>query len=307
MKLHVLHRTRFVYRTPVRDSLNEVRLQPIETATQRLESFSLKITPHAPTMHQLDFYQNHVHRFDVLPPHTSLEVEATSVVINSRPPNPLDGPAVALDAMNRCMDRADCYDFMQPSTYITLDADVTAVATKITLGCKDTWTAVLALLRFIHDEFHYQPAVTNVHTKMSEALRLRQGVCQDFAHVLIGLCRSLKIPARYVSGYLYNGPADQLKGAQASHAWLEVFIPGHDWIGIDPTNHMQTSERHVRIASGRDYADVSPIRGTYRGTGDRTLHVDVLVTRLDSPAGLQSQSQTHSQTASYSSNSSAAR
>ena len=292
MKLHVLHRTHFAYRLPVRDSLNEVRLQPVDTTAQKVESFTLKVAPYAQPKHQLDFYSNHVHRFDVLTPHTALEVEASSFVHTSTPPNPAVGPIVPLTSMGRCLDLADCYDFLQPSTYVSGDAEIAAVAAGLTANCTDAWSAVLAFQRFIHDEFHYQPAVTNVHTKMSEALRLRHGVCQDFAHVVIGLCRALKIPARYVSGYLYNGPADQLKGAQASHAWLEVFIPGHDWIGIDPTNHMQTGERHVKIATGRDYADVSPIRGTYRGTGERTLRVDVLVTRLEET---QSQHQSQSQ------------
>jgi transglutaminase-like putative cysteine protease len=277
MKLHVLHRTHFAYRQPVRDSLNEVRLQPVETTNQKVENFVLKVAPYAQPKHQLDFYHNHVHRFDVLTPHTTLEVEASSVVYTSTPFDPATGLIVPLSSMGRCLDLADCYDFLQPSTYVSVDTDITQVATSVTASCVDTWNAVLALLRFISDEFRYQPAVTNVHTKMSEALRLRQGVCQDFAHVVIGLCRALRIPARYVSGYLYNGPADQLKGAQASHAWLEVFLPDHDWVGIDPTNHMQTGERHVKIATGRDYADVSPIRGTYRGTGERTLRVDVLV------------------------------
>lgn len=280
MKLHVLHRTHFTYRTPVRDNLNDVRLQPIETASQKLESFSLKIAPHAQPKHQLDFYHNHVHRFDVLAPHSVLEVEANSVVHTFIPADPLEGPSVPLSEMGRCVDLADCFDFLQSSSYVALDAGITKLAKEITAGCHDAWKAVLKLLRFIDTEFRYQPAVTNVHTTMAEALRLRQGVCQDFAHVAIGLCRALKIPARYVSGYLYNGPADQLKGAQASHAWLEVFLPGHGWIGIDPTNHIQTNERHIRIAAGRDYSDVSPIRGTYRGTGERTLRVDVLVTRL---------------------------
>lgn len=296
MKLHVLHRTHFTYRTPVRDSLNEVRLQPIATANQKVESFALKITPHAQPKLQLDFYQNHVHRFDVLAPHTTLEIEASSLVQTLAPVDPLDGPVVPLNAMSRCLDLADCYDFLQPSAYISLDAETLEVARKITADCGDAWCAVLALLRFIEAEFRYQSAVTNVHTKMSESLRLRQGVCQDFTHVVIGLCRSLKIPARYVSGYLYNGPAEQLKGAQASHAWLEVFLPGHGWIGIDPTNHMQTGERHVRIAAGRDYADVSPIKGTYRGTAERTLCVNVLVTRLDGQPS-QSQHQQQSTTA----------
>lgn len=294
MKLHVLHRTNFTYQTPVRDSLNEVRLQPVETANQKVENFALKIAPYAQPKHQLDFYLNHVHRFDVLAPHTILEVEANSIIHTVAPVDPLDGPVVPLDAMSKCLDLADCFDFLQPSTYISLDAEIVKVAQKITCDCDDAWCAVLALLNFIDSEFRYQPAVTNVHTKMSEALRLRQGVCQDFAHVVIGLCRALKIPARYVSGYLYNGPTEQLKGAQASHAWLEVFLPGHGWIGIDPTNHMQASERHVRIAAGRDYADVSPIRGTYRGTGERTLRVDVLVTKIDGSSSFQSQQQQQS-------------
>jgi transglutaminase-like putative cysteine protease len=296
MKLQVLHRTHFAYRQPVRDSLNEVRLQPVDTPGQKVESFMLKIAPYAQPKHQLDFYQNHVHRFDVLTPHNALEVEANSVVYTSTPPDPAAiGPIVPLAAMGTCLDLADCYDFLQPGTYVAVDADTAKVAAEVTSGFENTWDAVNAINYFIHDEFRYQPAVTNVHTKMSEALRLRQGVCQDFAHVMIGLCRALKIPARYVSGYLYNGPADQLKGAQASHAWLEVFLPGHGWIGLDPTNRLRTGERHVKIAIGRDYADVSPIRGTYRGTGERTLRVDVLVTRLDEAAS-QSQSQSQSMT-----------
>lgn len=291
MKLHVLHRTHFAYRSPVRDSLNEVRLQPVETAGQRLESFTLKITPYAQPKHQLDFYHNHVHRFDILTPHDALEVEASSIVHTSSPPDPAAGPIVPLVSMEKCLALADCYDFLQSSTYIAVDADIANVAVDVTAGCDNAWSAVIAMKRFIHDSFRYQPAVTNVHTKMSEALRLRQGVCQDFAHVMIGLCRALKIPARYVSGYLYNGPADQLKGAQASHAWMEVFLPGHGWIGVDPTNRLRTGERHVKIATGRDYADVSPIRGTYRGTGERTLRVDVLVSLIDGQPSTQSQQQ----------------
>ena len=296
MKLNVLHRTHYTYRTPVRDSLNEVRLQPVETDHQRVGGFTLRVSPAAQPKHQLDFYHNHVHRFDILAPHDVLEVEASSVVFTAQPPDPAQGPSVPLSAMGSCLELGLCYDFLQPSTYIFSDAEVGQVAARVTAGCSDAWSAVLALLRFIHDEFRYQPAVTNVHTKMSAALRLRQGVCQDFAHVVIGLCRALKIPARYVSGYLYNGPAEQLKGAQASHAWLEVYLPGHGWIGIDPTNNIQTGERHVKIAVGRDYADVSPLKGTYRGTGERTLRVDVLVTQLhdDAPSGAASQTQSQS-------------
>jgi len=116
---------------------------------------------------------------------------------------------------------------------------------------------------------------------MREVLKTRAGVCQDFAHVMLGLCRALKIPARYVSGYLYNGPADQLKGAQASHAWVEVYVPGHGWCGLDPTNNRAADGHYVKVATGRDFADVSPLKGTYRGTAKRELTVDVLVSRLE--------------------------
>jgi transglutaminase-like putative cysteine protease len=158
------------------------------------------------------------------------------------------------------------------------------LALDATDGQTDAWQAAQAIMRHIHQEFRYQPAATNVHTHMREVLQARTGVCQDFAHVMIGLCRALKIPARYVSGYLYNGPADQLKGAQASHAWVEVFVPGHGWCGLDPTNNGQPDGRYVKVAVGRDYADVSPLKGTYRGTGKRELSVEVLVSRMEEVA-----------------------
>jgi transglutaminase-like putative cysteine protease len=293
MKLHVLHRTHFSYRAPVRDSLNEVRLQPTDTPEQRVHAFELKITPQAQPKHQLDFYHNHVHRFDLLSPHQELAVEAISSIETLAPAPPGAAAATPLATMSRCIEMDRCYDFLQSSAYVPLDDPTRELARTLTATHDTAWDATLAIFDFIHNEFRYQPAITNVHTKSSEALRLRCGVCQDFAHVMIGLCRTLLIPARYVSGYLYNGPADQLRGAQASHAWIEVFLPGRGWIGLDPTNHQLTNERHVKIAIGRDYADVSPLRGTYRGTSQRTLKVDVLVSRLDEATRTADQLQSH--------------
>ena len=114
-----------------------------------------------------------------------------------------------------------------------------------------------------------------------EVLKTRRGVCQDLAHVMIGFCRARRIPARYVSGYIYNGPAGQLKGAQATHAWVEIFLPEQGWRGLDPTNDTQVDGRYVKLAVGRDYADVSPIKGSFRGAHGREMHVDVTLTRLD--------------------------
>lgn len=291
MKLQVFHRTHYAYAMPVRDSVNEARLHPPDTAGQTRHSFVLKVLPATKLTHYLDFYFNCVHLFEVSEPHAELTVEATSIITTG------GAPALAADATPlpladigpACARLTECYDFLRASHFVSLDPATWRLALDLAEGQTDTWQVALAIMRHIYAEFQYQPAATHVHTTMAEAMQLKRGVCQDFAHIMIGLCRSLKIPARYVSGYLYNGPVDQLKGAQATHAWAEVFIPGAGWLGLDPTNNQPAGEHHVKTAVGRDYADVSPLRGTYHGTNQRHLTVEVLVSRLDegkdSPTG----------------------
>ena len=282
MKLHILHRTRFNYATSVRESFNEARLQPVTAGAQVCHSFLLKILPTSKLSHYLDFHFNCVHLFEITQAHTELSVEATSVVTTGDSPALAAGAMPAgLDQIGKCVRLDRCYDFLQSSTYVEVGPDLWRLALDATDGQTDVWQAAQAIMRYIHREFRYQPAATHVHTPMREVLQARTGVCQDFAHVMLGLCRALKIPVRYVSGYLYNGPADQLKGAQASHAWVEVYVPGHSWCGLDPTNNRQPDGHYVKVAVGRDYADVSPLKGTYRGTARRQLTVAVLVTRLE--------------------------
>ncbi len=282
MKLQVFHRTHFSYAVPVQDSFNEARLQPCDIAGQRRHSFLLKILPPTRLTHYLDFNLNCVHLFELSRPHTELTVEASSTVTTSNQPGlPEDARPAPLATIESCSRIDRCYDFLLGSTYVNASPEAWRLALDITADETDAWQASLKVMRYIHREFRYDPATTHVHTTMREALELRRGVCQDFAHVMLGLCRALKIPARYVSGYLYNGPADQLKGAQASHAWVEVYIPGHGWRGLDPTNNQQVNGHYVKIGAGRDYADVPPLKGTYRGTAERRLKVDVLVTLLD--------------------------
>jgi transglutaminase-like putative cysteine protease len=304
MKLQVLHRTRYAYATPVRDNVNEVRLRPPDTAGQTRHSFVLKVLPATKLTHYLDFYLNCVHVFDIAEPHSELSVEATSVVTTGGAPLLAPGatPFPLAEIGPACARLSECYDFLSASRFVSLDPAAWRLALDLAAGQTDVWQTALAIMRHIHAEFEYQPASTHVFTPMSEALQLRRGVCQDFAHVMIGLCRSLKIPARYVSGYLYNGPVDQLKGAQASHAWVEVFIPGAGWLGLDPTNNRPAGEHHVKAAVGRDYADISPLRGNYWGTNQYTFTVEVLVSRLDDadearPAAASSQHQTQSSVA----------
>jgi transglutaminase-like putative cysteine protease len=286
MKLSVLHRTRYVYGSPVVDSFNEARLQPTSAGGQMCHQFVLKVLPATRLTHYIDFNLNYVHLFEINHAHSELVIEASSVVTTAdHPPLPAAATPAPLARLGECARLDRCYDFLQSSQYVEVDAELWRMAVDATQGQTDAWQAAQAIMHSIHQGFRYQPAVTHAHTHVREVLRNRAGVCQDFAHVMIGLCRALKLPARYVSGYLYNGPADQLKGTQASHAWVEVFILGHGWCGLDPTNARVTGGQHVKVATGRDFADVSPVKGTYRGTPKRELQVDVVVSRLEDSGG----------------------
>jgi len=283
MKLHVLHRTHYAYAAPVRDSFNEARLQPVSIDGQFCHNFLLKVLPATRLSHYLDFQLNWVHLFDINEPHSSLTIEATSLVTTtSDRVLPHDQATTPLADMERACGHLDrCHDFLQSSRFVDPNVDAWKLGVDIATGLTDAWPVAQAVMHHLNREFTYMPAATHVHTHMRDVLMLKRGVCQDFAHVMLGVCRALKIPARYVSGYLYNGPADQLRGAQASHAWVEVFLPDFGWRGLDPTNDCQPDEHYVKVAVGRDYADVTPITGTYRGTGQRIMTVDVLVTESE--------------------------
>jgi transglutaminase-like putative cysteine protease len=157
------------------------------------------------------------------------------------------------------------------SRYVDISPETWRLAVDATIGQTDTWRAALAIMRYVHSRIEYVPNSTTVHTHMRGVLREGCGVCQDFAHVMIGLCRALKIPALYVSDYLAT------EKASATHAWTEVFIPSIGWRALDPTHNRQAGETYVKIAVGRDYADVPPITGSYKGTTDRRMEVDVKI------------------------------
>ncbi len=270
MKWAIRHRTAYRYAETVRDSFNEARLRPPDTAQQRLEFFDLTIIPCARMNRYADFYGNWVDHFDVAEPHTALELETRAVVTTFAPQTPALEARPATLAAAREAGRFDpCFDFTQASRFIDTGPETARLAAEATAGETDAWQAALALMRFVHQYMAYEPQTTHVHTHAREALAERRGVCQDFAHVLISLCRSLALPARYVSGYLAS------QRASATHAWTEVFLPSAGWTGLDPTHHRLPDEHYVKIAIGRDYNDVPPLRGTYRGTQQRTMEVTV--------------------------------
>lgn len=275
MKWDIIHRTQYHYAAPVRDSFNELRLQPFTDEWQSVDNFLIKVLPAVRLQHHHDFYSNVVHHFEIAEPHSALMVES-QLRVTTRPRPPIgDGAAPwPLARIGEAAREPRVFEFLQDSNYVALSPEAWRLALDATDGQTDAWQAALAIMRAVHRQIAYQSQSTTVHTHMKEVLEQKRGVCQDFAHVMIGLCRSLKIPALYVSGYL----ATETVGA--THAWTEVFIPGLGWRALDPTHNRQTDETYVRIAVGRDYADVPPVTGTYKGTTDRQMQVQVNITPI---------------------------
>ena len=282
MRYDILHRTRYTYATQVRDSFNDVRLQPMPIPEQTVESFLLKVIPAVRLTHYKDFYSNWVNHFEIHEPHGGLLIEAQSRVV-TRPPAPL--PAEKLCSFDRLKDTPNierCFEYQQSSRYVEISPESWKLAVDATDGVDDARLAMLALMKYVHGYLKYESNSTNVHTHMREVIQDKRGVCQDFAHLMIGLCRSLKIPARYVSGYLAT------ETASASHAWMEAFLPGYGWRGLDPTHNCQLDETYVKLANGRDYADALPISGNYfdviqSSPGnkiERKMEVEVKITPL---------------------------
>lgn len=277
MKWEIIHRTQFAYAGPVRDNFNEARLQPFSDEWQTVDHFLLKVLPAARLRHHHDFYSNTVHHFEIVEPHTTLLVEShLRVTIKPRPLLASDDTPWPLARIGEAACETRVFDFLQESRFVEMTPEFWRQAIDATHGVTDAWQAALAIMRWIHANLAYMPASTSASTHSRDVLRDKRGVCQDFAHVMLGLCRSLKIPALYVSGYL----ATEI--ASATHAWVEVLIPGIGWRPLDPTHNCQPDETYVKIAVGRDYADVAPIRGTYKGTTDRKMDVSVRIERLQS-------------------------
>jgi transglutaminase-like putative cysteine protease len=274
VRLEVLHRTRYRYAEAVRDSFNELRVRPLDDAHQDCERFLLRVLPPVRLRHYRDLHGNHVNFFELHEAHAGLEIECRSRVL-TRPPAPEAGPAFPMARLAECARMERCHEYLQRSRYVDPSPEAWRLALDACHAQSELWQAALGLMSLVFREFSYDPGATTVQTHVNEVLRGRRGVCQDFAHVMLAMCRALGMPARYVSGYLYNGPRQSLRGAQASHAWCEVFVPGTGWSGLDPTNDQPADERYVKVAVGRDYADVAPVQGRYRGTAEQELAVEV--------------------------------
>ena len=283
MHLRVRHLTRFAYADVARDSCNDVRLCPITDGCQKMISFDLRVRPSVLVMTYHDFCLNRVDHFEIPEPHSTMEVESITVVetyTDARGAVPADLP---LDSLSGPDATENFYDFLSDTAFVSLEPEIWREAVDVLPeGVRHLWLDSVKLGEHIYRSFRYLPRSTNAHTKMIEVLRSREGVCQDFAHVMLAMCRSQGIPARYVSGYFYN--ENRHPGEiEASHAWVEIFLPGYGWKGYDPTHCRLVDTRYIKLAVGRDYADIRPVNGTFRGRGTLSMTVEVRITRESPP------------------------
>jgi len=283
----IRHVTRFRYSAPVRESVMELRMQPRSEGPQSLRSFQLVTQPRAQLFAYTDQFGNAVYHFNAVREHEELRIEATAVVeLGNFRPLPEAADAQEWSRYNPLNLTNDHFDFMEPSRFARMSPELGAYMTANGLDEPegDALSALKMLNTTIRSTLEYEPGVTEVHSPVEHALGAKRGVCQDFAHIMIAIARAWKIPARYVSGYLYQGRAhgDRADGG-ATHAWVEAWLPSFGWVGFDPTNGTLAAERHIRAAVGRDYADVPPTRGTFKGIAQSELAIAVQVEPTQAP------------------------
>jgi transglutaminase-like putative cysteine protease len=263
----------------------EVRMQPRTDFRQRCLSFSLTVEPRANTMVYRDFYGNTVHNFDIPERHQSIEITAQAIV-DVLPTPELDAAVIeGWDELDRRVAQTDYWEMMVPSHFATPTLLLEKLAEELDLRRRENPLDLLRELNArLYEKFDYAPNTTEVDSPIDDALQSRRGVCQDFAHIMTTLVRQLKIPCRYVSGYLYHEDKSMDRSpAGATHAWVEAYLGELGWVGFDPTNNLEGCDRHVRVALGRDYSDVPPTRGVYKGEAESELSVLVTVTPVDAP------------------------
>ena len=282
MHYSIRHLTKFLYSKTVSESMMETRMHPRSDAAQRCLTFHLSVSPRCRVFSYRDHLQNHVHHFDIPGPHGQLVIVAESLVeMQPMPPVPAFLAPEAWEDLDQIITEGDYWEMLFPSEFTQPTEKLEELAKIFDVRRRDDPLMVLHHLnQQIYEYFDYVPRSTRVDSPIDVALTTRKGVCQDFSHIMIALVRSkLRIPCRYVSGYLYHGDSDADRSASAAtHAWVEALIPQLGWVGFDPTNWLYAGDRHIRTAVGRDYADVPPTHGIYRGSADSTLSVAVQVT-----------------------------
>jgi transglutaminase-like putative cysteine protease len=279
----IRHFTSYRYNRSVWQSMMEVRMHPRSEGNQRCFVFQLSVNPSARIFGYTDSYGNLVHHFDLPSRHSQLTIISDALVnIEAQPSIPDFMEYQGWQELEELVEKKDYWDMLMPSHFARSSPELEQLAGEIGVTERKR-RSPLAFLQDIasgvHRSFSYVKKSTAVNSPIEDALRSRQGVCQDFAHIMIALVRNARIPCRYVSGYLYHSTENAHPATDgATHAWVEALLPGLGWVGFDPTINQLASEQHIRTATGRDYADVPPTRGMMKGKAGTQLQVRVRVT-----------------------------
>ncbi len=279
------HKTSYAYSYPVTASHHTAILKPLSNESQSCSRFTLDVSPEtADLAERLDYFGNTSHLFSVQEPHDTLVVEASSTVeVTSEAIDlkKLDTPvSVIRDALAdiKRTDLIEAKEFLYETENTRASDAIIAFGARFFSGTTLIGDGIAAMLQAFKDEFKFDPEASDIYTPVEQTLSTKSGVCQDFAHLMLAALRAQGLSACYASGYILTMPPPgqpRLVGADASHAWVSVFVPKHGWIDVDPTNNLVCGDQHVAVAYGRDFSDVSMLSGAVTGGGDHTISVEV--------------------------------
>ncbi|MFT3919460.1 transglutaminase family protein [Cloacibacterium sp.] len=281
-KYKIKHITHYFYNSPVYESINQIMLYPIQDLHQTLHFQSIRITDSPSIEVFKDHYFNQLGIFNILKPHSELSIQSNIVVevVPIEIPNLEISIAQQWEEIELLKKDFTLKDFLELEEFKAKE-EISNVVKSLIDKEKSVFENAFNVSKFIFENFTYKQGVTTIESDIDEVWSLKAGVCQDFAHLLLEMLQIAELPSRYVSGYICPKNHD-LRGEGATHAWVEVFLPTYGWIGIDPTNNCLVSDRHVRLAVGKDFHDCTPVKGIYKGSLEHRLEVTVVVENTDS-------------------------
>jgi transglutaminase-like putative cysteine protease len=289
MLFRVIHITDYRYGEPVAEAYLELRLTPISRQGQIVQDHRLTIEPASRTSGYRDYFGNEVAFLSLPYRHSRLTIRSEALVKTASAAFPEESLDLAIQEARQILSSAlpFVFDYLQPTDMVKIGREAVQWAKRYLSGQTTLRQGLENLNKAVYENFQYRKGATNFSTDVSFVWRDRIGVCQDFAHIMLSVLRTAGLPSRYVCGYIEtapprgeNGERKRLVGSVATHAWVEVLLPGQIWVALDPTNNRWCSEQHIAVSFGRDASDAAPIRGTFKGSGDQVMKVQVKVVRV---------------------------
>lgn len=285
MRFEIRHTTDYRYEHPASEAYVEARLTPPERPSQRILAHEIVFDPAAPVSGYGDYFGNRTVFYSMVRRHERLTVTNRLTVETSAPVLPSEAIELTVGEARQIFSSmaTDVFDYVLPTEAVPNGGESAKWARRLLRSDATLREAIEALNAAVHRGFEYSPGATDNWTPLAAIWKARAGVCQDFAHVMLGILRTAGLPARYVCGYIETDPPKdgrRLVGSVATHAWVEVMVPGRVWVALDPTNNQWCGERHVAVSCGRDFADATPLRGTFKGSGGQKMSVKVAMKRV---------------------------